>query len=37
MRTSEEKHISLLTDFGFKRLFSEAEIACLNKEDLKEY
>lgn len=30
MRTSEETVV-------FNRLFSEAEIACLNKEDLKEY
>ena len=33
MRTSEEKYISLLTDFGFKRIFGSQP----NKEDIKEY
>ena len=33
MRTSEEKYISLLTDFGFKRIFGSQP----NKENIKEY
>ena len=33
MRTSEEKYISLLTDFGFKRIFGSQP----NKDDIKEY
>ena len=33
MRTSEEKYISLLTDFGFKRIFGSQP----KKDDIKEY
>lgn len=36
MRTLDNQPLSLQTDV-FNRLFSEAEIACLNKENLKEY
>lgn len=36
MRTLDNHPLSLQTDV-FNRLFSEAEIACLNKENLKEY
>lgn len=49
MRYTEERYISLLTDFGFKRIFgtlpnkdllinhSEAEIASFTHTELKEY
>lgn len=36
MRTLDNQLLSLQTDV-FNRLFSEAEIACFNKEDIKEY
>lgn len=36
MRTLDNQPLSLQTDV-FNRLFSEAEIACFNKEDIKEY
>ena len=37
MKQIEERYISLLTDFGFNRLFEEAEIARFTKEELREY
>ena len=36
MRTLDNQPLSLQTDV-FNRLFSEAEIARFNKEDIKEY
>ena len=37
MKQIEDIYISLLTDFGFNRLFEEAEIARFTKEELREY
>ena len=37
MRQVEERYISLLTDFGFDRLFEEAEIAKFTPQELREY
>ena len=33
----EERYISLLTDFGFERLFEEAEIAKFTPQEMREY
>ena len=33
----EERYISLLTDFGFDRLFEEAEIAKFTPQEMREY
>ncbi len=37
MKQVEERYISLLTDFGFKRLFEEAEIAKFTPQEMREY
>ena len=37
MKQVEEKYISLLTDFGFDRLFEEAEIAKFTPQEMREY
>ena len=37
MRQVEERYISLLTDFGFERLFEEAEIAKFTPQEMREY
>ena len=37
MKQVEERYISLLTDFGFDRLFEEAEIAKLTPQEMREY
>ena len=37
MKQVEETYISLLTDFGFDRLFEEAEIAKFTPQEMREY
>ena len=37
MKLVEERYISLLTDFGFDRLFEEAEIAKFTPQEMREY
>ena len=37
MKLVEERYISLLTDFGFDRLFEEAEIAKFIQQEMREY
>ena len=37
MKQVEERYISLLTDFGFHRLFEEAEIAKFTPQEMREY
>ena len=37
MKQIEERYISLLTDFGFDRLFEEAEIAKFTPQEMREY
>ena len=37
MKQVEERYISLLTDFGFDRLFKEAEIAKFTPQEMREY
>ena len=37
MKQVEERFISLLTDFGFDRLFEEAEIAKFTPQEMREY
>ena len=37
MKEVEERYISLLTDFGFDRLFEEAEIAKFTPQEMREY
>ena len=37
MKQVEERYISLLTDFGFDRLFDEAEIAKFTPQEMREY
>ena len=37
MKQVEERCISLLTDFGFDRLFEEAEIAKFTPQEMREY
>ena len=37
MKQVEKKYISLLTDFGFDRLFEEAEIAKFTPQEMREY
>ena len=37
MKQVEERYISLLTDFGFARLFEEAEIAKFTPQEMREY
>ena len=37
MKQVEERYISLLTDFGFDRLFEEAEIAKFTPQEMREY
>ena len=37
MKQVEERYISLLTDFGFERLFEEAEIAKFTPQEMREY
>ena len=37
MKQVEERYISLLTDFGFDRLFEEAEIAKFTSQEMREY
>ena len=37
MKQVEERYISLLTDFGFDRLFEEAEIAKFTLQEMREY
>ena len=37
MKQVEERYISLLTDFGFDRLFEEAEIAKFTPQEVREY
>ena len=37
MKQVEERYISLLTDFGFDRLFEEAEIAKFTPQKMREY
>ena len=37
MKQVEERYISLLTNFGFDRLFEEAEIAKLTPQEMREY
>ena len=36
MKQVEERYISLLTDFGFDRLFEEAEIAKFTPQEMRE-
>ena len=37
MKQVEERYLSLLTDFGFDRLFEEAEIAKFTPQEMREY
>ena len=37
MKQVEERYISLLTDFGFDRLFEEAKIAKFTPQEMREY
>ena len=37
MKQVEERYISLLTDFGFDRLFEEAEITKFTPQEMREY
>ena len=37
MKQVDERYISLLTDFGFDRLFEEAEIAKFTPQEMREY
>ena len=37
MKQVEERYINLLTDFGFERLFEEAEIAKFTPQEMREY
>ena len=37
MKQVEERYISLLTDFGFDRLFEKAEIAKFTPQEMREY
>ena len=37
MKQVEERYISLLTDFGFDRIFEEAEIAKFTPQEMREY
>ena len=37
MKQVEERYISLLPDFGFDRLFEEAEIAKFTPQEMREY
>ena len=37
MKQVEERYISLLTEFGFDRLFEEAEIAKFTPQKMREY
>ena len=37
MKQVEERYISLLTEFGFDRLFEEAEIAKFTPQEMREY
>ena len=37
MKQVEERYISLLTDFGFDRLFEESEIAKFTPQEMREY
>ena len=37
MKQVEERYISLLTDFGFERLFEKAEIAKFTPQEMREY
>ena len=37
MKQVEERYISLQTDFGFDRLFEEAEIAKFTPQEMREY
>ncbi len=37
MKQVEERYISLLTDFGFDRLFEEDEIAKITPQEMREY
>ena len=37
MKQVEERYISLLTDFGFDRLFEEGEIAKFTTQEMREY
>ena len=37
MKQVEERYISLLTDFGFDRLFEEAEIAKFTPQEMRGY
>ena len=37
MKQVEERYISLLTDFGFDRLFEEAERAKFTPQEMREY
>ena len=37
MKQVEERYISLLTNFGFDRLFEEAEIAKFTPQEMREY
>ena len=37
MKQVEERYISLLTDFGFDRLFEEAEIAKFTPQEMRQY
>ena len=37
MKQVEERYISLLTDFGFDRLFEEGEIAKFTPQEMREY
>ena len=37
MKKVEERYISLLIDFGFDRLFEEAEIAKFTPQEMREY
>ena len=37
MKQVEERYISLLIDFGFDRLFEEAEIAKFTPQEMREY
>lgn len=37
MLFTEDRYINPQTDFGFKRLFEQAEISCFNPQELKQY
>lgn len=37
MLFTEDRYINLQTDFGFKRLFEQAEISRFNPQELKQY